>query len=82
MKHGALQKEELDVILNPYEMIHPEIADASIAENIRLQVFESTLGFVKKNKIKISCKLGDYAANQTIYEFILFYNFTPCEVAA
>lgn len=56
MKHGVLEKEELDVILNPYEMIHPRLqVRIHCREHKIQQVFESTLGFVKKYKIEISC---------------------------
>ncbi|PFK40659.1 aspartate ammonia-lyase [Bacillus cereus] len=33
LEHGVLTEEELDIILDPYEMTHPEIAGASLLKN-------------------------------------------------
>ncbi|MGE7884412.1 aspartate ammonia-lyase [Bacillus sp. NPDC094077] len=33
LEHGVLTDEELDIILDPYEMTHPEIAGASLLKN-------------------------------------------------
>ncbi|CDN34002.1 aspartate ammonia-lyase [Bacillus thuringiensis] len=33
LEHGVLTEEELDIILNPFEMTHPEIAGASLLKN-------------------------------------------------
>lgn len=30
LEHGVLTEEELDIILDPFEMTHPEIAGASL----------------------------------------------------
>ena len=36
LEHGVLTAEELDIILDPYEMTHPEIAGASLLKNKKM----------------------------------------------
>ncbi|HDR7792856.1 TPA: aspartate ammonia-lyase [Bacillus luti] len=36
LEHGVLTEEELDIILDPFEMTHPEIAGASLLKNKKL----------------------------------------------
>lgn len=36
LEHGVLTEEELDIILDPFEMTHPEIAGASLLKNKKM----------------------------------------------
>ena len=36
LEHGVLTEEELDIILDPFEMTHPEIAGASLLKNKKI----------------------------------------------